>query len=154
MTRLEVGATAPPFSLPNHDGELVTSHSLSGQRFVLYFYPADDTPGCTVEACGFNDELKELRRLGVRVVGVSPDDGASHRAFRAKYALGFDLLSDPATTTMAAYGAYGEKMLYGKQVVGVIRSTFVVGPTGLIEHAWYGPRTKGHAERVRAVLEG
>ena len=154
MTRLEVGAKAPSFSLANHDGELVTSQSLLGQRFVLYFYPADDTPGCTVEACGFNDELSDLGELGVRVIGVSPDEGASHRAFRVKYGLGFDLLSDPATTTMAAYGAYGEKMLYGKKVVGVIRSTFVVGPTGLIEHAWYGPRTKGHAQRVRAAIEG
>ncbi len=153
MTRLEVGATAPPFSLPNQDGEIVTSNSLAGQRFVLYFYPADDTPGCTVEACGFNDELAGLGDLGVRVVGVSPDDGPSHRAFRSKFALAFDLLSDPSTSTMAAYGAYGEKTLYGKKVVGVIRSTFVIGPTGLIEHVWYGPRTKGHAQRVRAAIE-
>ena len=154
MTRLEVGAKAPSFSLANQDGETITSRSLLGQRFVLYFYPADDTPGCTVEACGFNDELAGLGDLGVRVIGVSPDEATSHRAFRAKYALGFDLLSDPATTTMAAYGAYGEKTLYGKKVVGVIRSTFVVGPTGLVEHAWYGPRTKGHAQRVRAAIEG
>ena len=153
MTRLEVGATAPSFSLPNQDGEVVTSHSLAGQRFILYFYPADDTPGCTVEACGFNDELEGLGDLGVRVVGVSPDDGPSHRAFRSKFALAFDLLSDPSTSTMAAYGAYGEKTLYGKKVVGVIRSTFVIGPTGLIEHVWYGPRTKGHAQRVRAAIE-
>jgi peroxiredoxin Q/BCP len=154
MARLDVGARAPSFSLPNHDDQLVTSDSLRGQRYVLYFYPADDTPGCTVEACGFNDELDALRELGVRVIGVSPDDGASHVRFRAKYGLNFDLVSDPATTTMAAYGAYGEKMLYGKTVTGVIRSTFVVGPHGLIEHVWYGPRTAGHAQRVRAAIEG
>jgi peroxiredoxin Q/BCP len=90
----------------------------------------------------------------VRVLGVSPDDAASHLKFRAKFALDFDLLSDPKKSTMQAYGAYGEKMLYGKKVIGVIRSTFVVGPTGLIEHAWYGVRTEGHAARVRAAIEG
>jgi len=152
MARLVAGDSAPSFSLTNQDGHTMTSASLAGERYVLYFYPADDTPGCTVEACGFNDELATFRDLGVRVLGVSPDEAASHVAFRAKFALGFDLLSDPSTTTMAAYGAYGEKMLYGKTVVGVIRSTFVVGPTGLIEHAWYGVRTKGHAERVRAAI--
>jgi len=152
MARLVAGDSAPSFSLTNQDGHIMTSASLAGERYVFYFYPADDTPGCTVEACGFNDELATFRDLGVRVLGVSPDEAASHVAFRAKFALGFDLLSDPSTTTMAAYGAYGEKMLYGKTVVGVIRSTFVVGPTGLIEHAWYGVRTKGHAERVRAAI--
>lgn len=152
MARLAAGDSAPNFSLTNQDGRTVTSASLAGERYVMYFYPADDTPGCTVEACGFNDELPSFGDLGVRVFGVSPDDAGSHMAFRAKFALGFDLLSDPSTTTMAAYGAYGEKMLYGKTVVGVIRSTFVVGPTGLIEHAWYGVRTKGHAERVRAAI--
>jgi peroxiredoxin Q/BCP len=154
MSRLEVGAVAPSFSLSDHNGHTVTSTSLSGQRYVIYFYPADDTPGCTVEACGFNDELGTLRDLGVRVLGVSPDEQASHEAFRAKFDLGFDLLSDPTTSTMQAYGAFGEKLLYGKTVIGVIRSTFVVGPTGLIEHAWYGPRTKGHAQRVREAIEG
>lgn len=154
MPRLNVGASAPPFALPNQNGQLVTTASLTGRRYVVYFYPADDTPGCTVEACGFNDELDALGELGVRVIGVSPDDGPSHERFRAKHGLRFDLVSDPAATTMAAYGAYGEKVLYGKTVVGVIRSTFVVGPSGLIEHAWYGPRTKGHAQRVRAAIQG
>ena len=154
MSRLTAGAPAPPFSLPDHEGRLVTSDSLLGRRYVLYFYPADYTPGCTVEACGFRDEMADFTGLGVRILGVSPDPAASHVAFRAKYALEFDLLSDPTTTTMAAYGAFGEKMLYGKTVVGVIRSTFVVGPTGRIEHAWYGPRTQGHAARVRAAIQG
>ncbi len=153
MSRLEVGAKAPRFTLRDHRGDTVSSTSLIGQRFVLYFYPEDDTPGCTVEACGFRDEWSALSELGVPVLGVSPDDAASHAAFREKYALPFNLLSDPTKETMAAYGAYGEKVLYGKKVVGVIRSTFVVGPTGLIEHAWYGPRTAGHAQRVRAALE-
>jgi peroxiredoxin Q/BCP len=154
MSRLEVGALAPSFSLTDQNGRKVSSTSLKGERYVIYFYPADDTPGCTVEACGFRDEFAGFRDLGVRILGVSPDLGPSHVSFRAKYELDFDLLSDPTTTTMAAYGAYGEKMLYGKTVVGVIRSTFVVGPTGLIEHAWYGLRTQGHAQRVRAAIEG
>ena len=154
MSRLEVGVRAPRFSLTDHAGRTVSSDSLKGERYVLYFYPEDDTPGCTVEACGFRDEFAGFADLGVRIVGVSPDDAASHLAFRAKYGLDFDLLSDPSTTTMSAFGAYGEKMLYGKKVVGVIRSTFVIGPTGVIEHVWYGPRTKGHAQRVRAANEG
>ena len=154
MSRLEVGVRAPRFSLTDHAGRTVSSDSLKGERYVLYFYPEDDTPGCTVEACGFRDEFAGFADLGVRIVGVSPDDAASHLAFRAKYGLDFDLLSDPSTTTMSAFGAYGEKMLYGKKVVGVIRSTFVIGPTGVIEHVWYGPRTKGHAQRVRAAIEG
>ena len=154
MSRLAVGALAPSFSLSDQSGRTITSASLRGERYVLYFYPQDDTPGCTVEACGFRDEFTDFRNVGVRILGVSPDDGASHVAFREKYGLHFDLLSNPDKSTMAAYGAYGEKKLYGKKVVGVIRSTFVIGPSGLIEHAWYGPRTAGHAQRVRAVLEG
>ena len=154
MTRLTVGATAPDFTLEDQDGRTVTRASLRGERFVLYFYPEDDTPGCTVEACGFNDGLAAFKELAVRVLGVSPDDAASHAKFRAKYDLDFDLVSDPSKTTMAAYGAYGEKMLYGKTVVGVIRSTFVIGPSGLIEHVWYGPRTQGHAQRVLAAIKG
>lgn len=154
MARLKVGDPAPSFTLSDHEGRPVSAASLRGQRYVLYFYPQDDTPGCTVEACGFNDEMADFRDLGVVVVGVSPDDARSHQSFRAKYALDFTLLSDPTTTTMAAYGAYGDKILYGKHVTGVIRSTFVIGPTGLIEHLWYGPRTNGHAQRVRAAIEG
>jgi peroxiredoxin Q/BCP len=122
------------------------------ERVIVYFYPADDTPGCTKEACQFNDELAGLRGLGVHVLGVSPDDGTSHAAFAAKYGLGFDLLSDPSKKVMESYGAWGEKLLYGKRVIGVIRSTFVVGVTGDIEHVWYGVRADGHAARVRAAL--
>jgi peroxiredoxin Q/BCP len=152
MTRLAVGDLAPTFSLPNHDGRVVTSTELAGSRYVLYFYPADDTPGCTREACQFNDELAGFRDLDVTVFGVSPDDAASHVAFREKYGLAFDLLSDPTHTTMAAYGAYGEKLNYGKTIIGVIRSTFVVGPDGRIEHAWYAVKTDGHAARVKKAL--
>ncbi len=152
MARLEPGTRAPAFSLPDQDGATVSLRDLAGQRVVLYFYPADDTPGCTTEACQFNDRLASFRGLSVRVLGVSPDSPASHRAFREKYGLDFDLLSDEKRTVMERYGAYGEKTLYGRKVLGVIRSTVVIGPDGRVEHALYGVRANGHAERVLASL--
>ena len=152
MTRLSVGDRAPAFTLTNQDGDKVALRDLAGERVVLYFYPADDTPGCTKEACQFNDELDLLADLGVRVLGVSPDPAAQHVTFRTKYGLRFDLLSDPTHAVMAKYGAYGEKMMYGKRVTGVIRSTFVIGPNGRIEHAWYNVRADGHAAKVAAAL--
>jgi peroxiredoxin Q/BCP len=152
MSRLDIGAKAPTFALANQVGKTISLKDFSGERFVIYFYPADDTPGCTKEACQFNDGLSAFRKLGVKVVGVSPDGAAQHVAFRQKYGLKFDLLSDPAKSVMTSYGAYGEKMMYGKKVTGVIRSTFVVGPTGKIEHAWYGVRADGHADKVLATL--
>jgi peroxiredoxin Q/BCP len=152
MSRLEVGQKAPGFSLKDQRGEIVSLKDFSGERVVVYFYPADDTPGCTKEACQFNDGLSEFRNLKVTVLGVSPDDATSHVAFRKKYGLHFDLLSDPEKTVMTKYGAYGEKMMYGKKVVGVIRSTFVIGPSGKIEHAFYGVRADGHAEKVLSKL--
>jgi len=152
MARLEIGSKAPTFSLANQAGKTVSLKDFAGERFVIYFYPADDTPGCTKEACQFNDGLSAFRKLGVKVVGVSPDGAEKHVAFRKKYGLTFDLLSDPEKSVMARYGAYGEKMMYGKKVTGVIRSTFVVGPTGRIEHAWYGVRADGHADKVLATL--
>ena len=152
MTRLEIGAQAPTFVLENQAGKSVSLKDLAGERFVIYFYPADDTPGCTKEACQFNDGLSAFRKLGVKVIGVSPDGAQKHVAFRKKYGLTFDLLSDPEKKVMANYGAYGEKMMYGKKVTGVIRSTFVIGPTGKVEHAWYGVRADGHADKVLATL--
>ncbi len=145
MARLELGTPAPGFTLKDE-------HYL-GNRLVLYFYPADDTPGCTTEACQFNDEFAAFTALGVLVFGVSPDGAEKHVAFKKKYGLNFSLLSDPEKTIMAKYGAYGEKMNYGKKIMGVIRSTFVIGPTGVIEHAFYGVRADGHAARVRATLQ-
>ncbi len=152
MPRLSPGDAAPKFSLTNQDGTKVTLASLKGQRVVLYFYPADDTPGCTKEACQFNDDLSGFNDLGVVVLGVSPDDAASHQKFRAKYGLRFDLLSDPTREVMASYGAYGEKMMYGKKVTGVIRSTFLISKSGRVEQAWYGVRADGHAAKVLASL--
>jgi thioredoxin-dependent peroxiredoxin len=152
VARLTEGTKAPAFTLTNQRGERVALRDFADERVIVYFYPANDTPGCTKEACQFNDELAGLRGLGVHVLGVSPDDGTSHAAFAAKYGLGFDLLSDPSKKVMESYGAWGEKLLYGKRVIGVIRSTFVVGVTGDIEHVWYGVRADGHAARVRAAL--
>ncbi len=152
MARLEVGDRAPEFTLKDQNGEHVSLKDYLGSRVVLYFYPADDTPGCTKEACQFNGELAAFTALGAVVFGVSPDGATKHEAFRKKFGLNFALLSDPEKTIMAKYGAYGEKMLYGKKVVGVIRSTFVIGPTGVIEHAFYGVRADGHAAKVLAAL--
>jgi peroxiredoxin Q/BCP len=152
MSRLEIGAKAPPFALANQAGKTISMKDFAGERFVIYFYPADDTPGCTKEACQFNDGLAAFRKLGVKVLGVSPDGAEKHVAFRTKYGLTFDLLSDPEKKVMTSYGAYGEKMMYGKKVNGVIRSTFVIGPTGKIERAWYGVRADGHADKVLATL--
>ncbi len=137
---------------PTKSGKTISLNDFAGERFVIYFYPADDTPGCTKEACQFNDGLSAFRKLGVKVVGVSPDGAEKHVAFRQKYGLSFDLLSDPEKKVMEKYGAFGEKMMYGKKVIGVIRSTFVIGPTGKVEHVWYGVRADGHADKVLATL--
>jgi peroxiredoxin Q/BCP len=154
MSRLNVGDQVPNFALENQDGATVSSADLAGQRYVLYFYPADDTPGCTKEACQFNDALDAFAGLDVRVLGVSPDGAVKHQKFREKYGLTFDLLCDPDKSVMTAFGAFGEKQLYGKTVVGVIRSTFIIGADGRIERAFYGVRADGHAAKVLAALEG
>ena len=152
MAKLEVGKKAPAFTLTDQDGRKVSLKDFAGQRVVLYFYPADDTPGCTKEACQLNDELATLAKLDTVVLGVSPNNEASHTKFRAKYGLSFSLLCDPEKKVMEKYGAFGEKVLYGKTVVGVIRSTFIIGPTGTIERTWYSVKTDGHAAKVVAAL--
>ncbi len=154
MAKLEVGKKAPAFTLINQDGAKVSLKDFAGQRVVLYFYPADDTPGCTTEACQFNDELKAFAQLDTIVLGVSPNNEASHIKFREKYGLKFNLLCDPDKKMMEKYGAYGEKILYGKKVIGVIRSTFIIGPTGTIERTWYSVKTNGHAAKVLEALQG
>ena len=151
MARLEAGEKAPAFTLPDQDGKGVSLKDFKGESVVVYFYPADDTPGCTKEACQFNDNLRAFNRAGVKVVGISPDGATKHTKFREKYALKFPLLSDPDHQVMAAYGAWGEKTMYGKKTVGTIRSTFLVDPKGVIARAWYNVRADGHAAKV---LEG
>lgn len=153
MARLEVDNTAPAFTLLDQDKKKVSLKDLRDERIVLYFYPADDTPGCTKEACQFNDELAAFKKLGVKVIGISPDNAEKHVDFRKKYGLKFSLLSDPDKKVMTAYGAFGEKMMYGKKVVGTIRSTFIISPKGKIEAAWYGVRADGHAAKVLAALQ-
>jgi peroxiredoxin Q/BCP len=148
MARLEVGDKAPAFSLPDQDDKRVALKDLKGKPAIVYFYPADDTPGCTKEACQFNENLTTFSRAGVKVVGISPDGAAKHRRFREKYGLKFPLLSDPEHKTMEAYGAWGEKTMYGKKTVGVIRSTFLLDPAGVVVRAWYNVRADGHAAKV------
>ena len=154
MAKLAPGDRAPAFTLPDQDGAPVALDDFAGGPVVVYFYPADDTPGCTKEACQFNDNLQAFSRGGAAVLGISPDGAEKHRAFRQKYGLTFPLLTDADRSVMAAYGAYGEKTLYGKKTVGVIRSTFLVGLDGSVQRAWYNVRADGHAAKVLAELGG
>ncbi len=150
---LETGSPPPPFELPDPEGKVVSLADLAGRHVVLYFYPADDTPGCTQEACAFRDAWDELRELGVVLLGVSPDDARSHQRFAAKYRLPFTLLSDPDYRVMRAYGAYGEKTLYGRKLVGIIRSTVWIGPDGLVRRHWARVSNAGeHPARVLAAV--
>lgn len=143
-TRLSPGEPAPTFTLPDATGTAVAVAGLRGQRLVLYFYPAAGTPGCTQQACDFRDNLSVLAGAGLRVVGVSPDTPGQLAAFAAEHALPFTLLADPDRVALEAYGAYGVKKLYGREVVGVIRSTFLIDADGIIEEARYGVRATGH----------
>ena len=151
-TRLAAGDAAPDFTLTDADGAPVSLSSLRGRRVIVYFYPAAMTPGCTKEACDFRDSLASLAASGLAVLGISPDAPAKLAKFRDRDGLNFPLLSDPDHAVLTAYGAWGEKMLYGKKSVGVIRSTFVVGPGGALEHVYYGVKAKGHVERLRKDL--
>lgn len=150
--RLQPGDPAPDFTLTDSEGGKVSLASLRGQRVIVYFYPAAMTPGCTKQACDFRDGKKDLSDAGFAVVGISPDSPAKLANFRDKEGLTFPLLSDPDRSVLTAYGAYGEKMLYGKKSVGVIRSTFVVGADGQIERAYYGVKATGHVARLRQDL--
>jgi len=150
---LDTGRPAPAFSLPDQDGVEVSLDGLRGRWVVLYFYPKDDTPGCTTEACEFTEGIEAFRELDAEVLGCSPDSPDEHRTFIAKHNLGVRLLSDSGHEVMAAYGAWGEKNMYGKVTVGVIRSTVIIDPEGLIAHRWKRASAKGHAEKVREKLE-
>lgn len=150
--RLEPGETAPEFTLSDDSGGQVSLSDFAGTTVVLYAYPAAMTPGCTTQACDFRDSLSALHGAGVQVVGISPDKPEKLAKFRAKEGLTFPLVSDPDRAVLTEYGAYGEKQMYGKTVTGVIRSTFVIGPDGTIEHAMYNVRAKGHVAKVRSLL--
>jgi peroxiredoxin Q/BCP len=152
---VQEGKAAPDFTLTDAEGKSVSLADFAGKDLILYFYPKDDTPGCTKEACGFRDAWKELQKLGVAVVGVSADGAESHRKFAQKYRLPFPLLSDPEYKVMKKYGAYGEKMMYGKKTVGVIRSTVWIGPDGKVRKHWAKvANAEKHPEQVlKAIRE-
>jgi len=152
MTRLAPGDTAPDFTLPDADGKDVSLSDFRGRRVVVYFYPAAMTPGCTTQACDFRDSLSSLAASGVDVVGISPDKPEKLAKFRERDGITFPLLSDPERSTLLAYGAFGEKMMYGKKVTGVIRSTFVVDADGKIEQAQYNVKATGHVAKLRRDL--
>lgn len=144
---------APAFRLQDADGNWVSNKDFLGKkRVVLYFYPKDDTPGCTKEACSFRDQLPKIKAKGAVVLGVSPDGAASHQKFTAKYGLTFPLLSDPDHKAAEAFGAWGEKVLYGRRFLGMIRKTFVIGKDGKIEYANHKVKADGHGEAILKLL--
>lgn len=150
--RLDTGSAAPEFTLADQDGNDVSLADLRGRKTVLYFYPAAMTPGCTTQACDFRDSISSLEGAGYRVVGISRDEPSKLRTFRERDGLTFTLLSDPDHAVHAAYGAWGEKMNYGKVVEGVIRSTFVLDEEGTITLAQYNVKATGHVARLRKQL--
>jgi peroxiredoxin Q/BCP len=152
MPKLTVGKKAPAFTLPDQDEKPVKLSDYKGRWVVLYFYPNDDTPGCTTEACDFTSGIKDFEKLEAVILGCSPNSAESHRKFIAKYKLKVRLLSDPKHEVMEAYGAWGEKVLYGKKSVGVIRSTVIIDPEGNVAHHWAKVSAKGHAEQAREKL--
>lgn len=152
-TRLAVGDPAPDFTLSDADGKPVSLSDYRGRRVIVYFYPAASTPGCTKEACDFRDSLADLGDAGLDVIGISPDKPVKIAKFRDAEGLNFPLLSDPDKEVLTAWGAFGEKKMYGKTVTGVIRSTFVIDGDGKIEQAQYNVRATGHVAKLRRELK-
>ena len=150
---LEEGKRAPAFSLPSSDGGKVALKDFKGQALVVYFYPRDNTPGCTTEANDFNKALGKFQKAGAAIVGISKDSIESHCKFRDKYKLKFPLLSDPDGTMLEKYGAWGEKNMYGKKMMGIIRTTVVVGPDGKVAKVFPKVRVNGHVEKVLDVVK-
>ncbi len=145
---LNTGDRMPAFRVQDQDGNEVTDKDFEGKKIVLYFYPKDSTPGCTAEACSLRDNFGELRAAGYEVYGVSKDSAASHMRFREKYSLPFTLLSDPSTEMLRAFGAWGEKKMYGKVTEGTLRKTFIISETGTIERIIDKVDTKNHAAQI------
>ncbi|MCI0390145.1 MAG: thioredoxin-dependent thiol peroxidase [Acidobacteria bacterium] len=150
---LKAGDKAPVFSLKNTEGKTVKLSDFKGKKLVLYFYPKDMTPGCTKEACGFRDDHAQLKKRGVEVVGVSADDQNLHQKFTEKYSLPFTLLSDTDHSVMEKYGAWGEKNMYGKKIVGVLRSTFIIDEEGRVAHVFRKVKTDTHSQDVLKALD-
>lgn len=151
---IEKGSKAPDFTLESDQGGEVTLSELRGKKVVLYFYPKDDTPGCTIEACEFRDSMPGIDEAGAVVLGVSPDDVESHRRFKGKYGLPFKLLADPDHSVAESYGAWGEKKVGGAAIEGIRRSTFVIDEEGKIERVFKQVKPKGHGQQVVAALGG
>jgi peroxiredoxin Q/BCP len=150
---LTIGATAPAFTLPDETGRTISLKDFRGQQLVLYFYPKDDTPGCTKEACAFRDVHAMLQKRGAAVLGVSLDGQTAHQKFKTKYTLPFPLLSDPDATVSKAYGVYKLKNLYGRKSWGIERSTFVIDPTGRVQACFRKVKVDGHIDEVLAALK-
>jgi len=151
---VEDGKKAPDFELPDADGKSTRLSSLKGRPVVLYFYPKDDTSGCTAEAKGFTCLIDDFKRAGAEVIGVSPDSPESHRKFREKYELGVRLLADVERTAAQAYGVWVEKSMYGRKYMGVERSTFLIDGSGTVAKSWRSVRVPGHAEEVLEAVRG
>lgn len=149
---VEVGATAPKFTLTATDGSKIRLADFKGIPVVLYFYPKDDTPGCTKEACAFRDRQPEFETLGARVFGISPDDVDSHRKFSEKFELNFPLLADPKHTVAEKYGAWRERNRYGRKFMGIQRSTFIIDGSGKVARTWKAVRVDGHDDKVLEAL--
>lgn len=149
---IEEGKPAPAFTLDSDDRGTVSLSDFAGKSVVVYFYPKDDTPGCTKEACGFRDAYDRILEKGAVIVGISPDKAASHAKFRGKFSLPFILLADPDHLVLEAYGAWGEKSMYGKKYQGVLRSTVIIGPDGMVKKIYPKVKPEGHAEEILASL--
>jgi peroxiredoxin Q/BCP len=152
MPRLEVGDKAPTFRAKNQDGDTVSLSDFKGKKVVLYFYPKDDTPGCTKEACEFRDGWSKFKKRGVAVLGVSTDDEKSHRKFAEKFSLPFPLLADPEKKIVNDYGVWGEKSMYGRKYMGTHRVTYVIDEKGRIAAVWPKVKPEGHAEEILAAI--
>jgi len=150
---LQPGETAPSFSAPNQDGNIRSEKDFAGEKIVIYFYPKAFTPGCTTEACDLRDRHEFFESNGYRILGVSPDTPDKLAKFREEYELPFDLLSDPDHQIATAFGAYGMKKNYGREYMGIIRSTFLIDESGMIEHAYYNVKATGHVDRVVKAVE-
>lgn len=153
MTLL-IESKAPDFSLPNQDNQTVRLEDFLGRWLIIYFYPKDDTPGCTVEACNFRDEYVELKKAGIAVLGISKDSVSSHKKFHSKFKLNFDILADPDKVVIEAYDAWQAKIMYGKTFMGIKRMTYLINPEGKISHIWPKVTPKEHAAQILSYMKG
>jgi peroxiredoxin Q/BCP len=153
IERLTPGQSAPDFDAPTQTGDSVRLSDFRGQWVALYFYPKDDTPGCTKQACNLRDGEARLQDAGITVIGVSADDVASHEAFADKYDLPFPLVADPEHTILEAYGVYGERQMYGNTFMGTARTTYLLDPNGIIQHVFKRPKTGAHTEEILGKFE-